>query len=97
MKGEISVHSSVVPVFKLHRPSGPLRVISAGMDDVIKLGVLVEGTVLQKLGMCLPHLKSCDCSLAFAPNHFDLLLRLHDNFLLYHDTDLRSLAGRRLL
>jgi hypothetical protein len=67
------------------------------MDDVVKLGVLIEGTVLQKLGMRLSHLNGCDCSLAFAPGHFDLLLGLHDNFLLYHYTDLRSLAGRRFL
>jgi hypothetical protein len=49
VKGEISVHPPVLPVFKLHEPSGSLRVIAAGMDDFVKLGVLIEGTVLQKL------------------------------------------------
>ena len=66
------------------------------MDNLVKLGFLIKGTVLQKLGMCLSQVKGCERSLALASDHFDLLQGLHENFLLYHDTYLRSLAGRRL-
>jgi hypothetical protein len=96
VKGEISVHPPVLPVFKLPGPSGSLRVIAAGMDNLVKLSFLIQGTVLQKLGMCLSQVKGCERSLSLAPDHFDLLQGLHENFLLYHDTYLRSLAGRKL-
>jgi hypothetical protein len=66
------------------------------MDDFFKFGVLIEGTVLHKLGVCLSKVKGCERSLTLAPDHFELLQGLHDDFLMYHDTYLRSLASTRL-